>query len=162
MTTLETFESFAQSVIDDIRSDMVDNNAVATGRTIRSLRYEATNTRLTIYGGEAFTPTDRLTYVETGRGPTKQSQGGVLYPRILEWVKAKGIRPEGKQTVEQLARAITKKIHQRGTNLWILNRNRDIVQNNITQDRVRALQLKLADVLFFEFSSQVSKIIRNQ
>lgn len=53
-------------------------------------------------------------FLEEGRPATTQSMGGILQPLILKWVTVKGIVPDGKQTLEQLSWAITKKIHKEG------------------------------------------------
>lgn len=59
-------------------------------------------------------------YIEAGRGPTQNNEGGVLYDAILHWISVKHIVPlpnpkTGKiPSTESLAYAITKKIHRRG------------------------------------------------
>ena len=140
--SLSTFESFATRAISDLVDSMKQKNAYATGKSARSLEYEASETRVIIRGGGAFFATDRLSRLETGRGPTSNSQGGVLYPAILEWVKAKGIA--GPRGQESIARAITNKIHREGTSLWKRNEQRVIIQDVLNEDRLSGLYSNLS------------------
>lgn len=52
-------------------------------------------------------------YIENGREPTKQSEGGILYPLIRKWIDVKGIVPRDGD-FDGLAWAITKSIHKLG------------------------------------------------
>lgn len=156
--TQEIFSDFASAVIADIRATMQRTGVNATGKSSRSLAYTATDSRLQVTGGVAFTGTDRLSFIESGRGPTRNDQGGVLYPAILEWVNAKNIgSPKQRPSI---ARAITRRIHQGGTRLWKNNKTRDIVQENLGNDRIAQLYGELGNKLFREVESQIVKKIR--
>jgi hypothetical protein len=156
--TQEIFSDFASAVIADIRATMQRTGVNATGKTSRSLAFTATDSRLQVTGGVAFTGTDRLSFIESGRGPTNSDQGGVLYPAILEWVNAKNIgSPKQRPSI---ARAITRRIHQGGTRLWKNNKQRDIVQENLGNDRIAQLYGELGNRLFREVESQVIKKLR--
>lgn len=155
---INVFEGFANSSISEIVDLMKQKNAYATGKSARSLEYEASDTRVIIRGGAAFFATDRLSRIETGRGPTSNSQGGVLYPAILEWVKARGINgPKGQ---ESIARAITSKIHREGTSLHKRNEQRIIVQDVFSQERLQGLVTNLSAALYRDMESAVVKRIK--
>lgn len=156
--TKDLFDKFAEAAIFDIKSSMKNSNAVATGKTLRSLEFLATDSRLLITGGKAFTGTDRLSFIESGRGATQKSEGGVLYPAILEWVEARGIGTP--KTRKGIAYAITKSIHEKGTQLHRKNKMRDIVQSAFGEDRIAELYKELGNTLFRELESQIVKQIR--
>lgn len=156
--TKDLFDKFAEAAIFDIKSQMKNNNAVATGKTLRSLEFLSTDSRLLITGGKAFTGTDRLSFIESGRGKTNRSEGGVLYPAILEWVEARSIGTP--KTRSGIAYAITKKIHKVGTAMWRRNKTRDIVQSVFGEDRIKQLYEDLGNNLFRELESQIVQTIR--
>lgn len=156
--TKDIFDKFAEAAIADISRNMKQNNAVATGKTLRSLEFLSTDSQLQITGGKAFTGTDRLSFIESGRGATQRSEGGVLYPAILEWVIARGIGTP--KTRKSIAYAITKSIHEKGTKMWRQNKMRDIVQSAFGEDRIEQLYKDLGNVLFKDLESQIVKTIR--
>lgn len=157
-TTTSIFQEFSQDAITEIIAAMRREDAYATGKSARSLIYEANESKVVIYGGAAFKGTDRLSRIETGRGPTRNSEGGKLYPAILEWLRAKqgGIRKgdEGRAFV------ITRNIHEHGTALWKRGQMRDIVQGVFSPDRFAGLYRNLGAVLYREVESEVVKKIK--
>lgn len=158
MNTASKFEEFAKESVDLIIDNLRTTGAYTTGKTARSLHFEASETRMTIYGGRSFTPTDRFTFVESGRGATKNDQGGVLYPAILEWLRAKrGGRTKGD---EGIAYVITQRIHEFGTSLWRRNQHRDIAQSVFSDERLSGLYKHLEGVLYREIESEVVKRIK--
>lgn len=156
--TKDVFDKFAQYAIADISNNMKASDAVATGKTLRSLAFVSSDSRLVITGGKAFTGTDRLSFIESGRGTSKRDEGGVLYPAILEWVIARGIGTPKRR--EAIARAITYKIHKEGTSLWRRNKIRNVVQSTFGEDRIAQLYKELGSVLFRDLESQIVKQIR--
>ena len=70
--------------------------------------------------------------IDKGRGKSGNSNGGELYPKILDWVKRKGLRPRNskgqleawrnkEQQQRGIAFAVTRKIHRfgyKGTNFF--------------------------------------------
>lgn len=111
-------------MIAQIQANMISEGVNATGETSDSLEHETTKYvdgfRFEIKGNEAFN------WIEGGRGATKQSQGGVLYGNILDWVFAKGI-DIGDESPEAVAAKITKTIHESGTLLHRLGEDRKSV-----------------------------------
>lgn len=162
--TKEAFDKFAEAAIFDIKKSMRASDAVATGKTLRSLEFLATDSRLMITGGKAFTGTDRLSFIESGRGKSNRDEGGKLYPAILEWVIARGIGTP--KTRAGIAYAITKSIHggtkksQGGTKMWKQNKTRDIVQAAFSEDNIAGLYNELGNTIFRELESQIVKQIR--
>lgn len=112
-----------KDLLDAYKQNIQKAGAVAQGDLVNAATYEANKWTLK-WKGETLTLVLRLPehwkYIEEGRGPTLSSGGGVLYPAILEWVKVKKIvqraDPKTKKVpkIEQVAYAITKKIHKRG------------------------------------------------
>lgn len=156
--TKEVFDKFAQYAIVDISQNMKAVDAVATAKTLRSLAFVSSDSRLVMTGGKAFTGTDRLSFIESGRGSSKRDEGGVLYPAILEWCIARGIGTP--KTREQKAKTITYFIHKRGTQLHQQQKIRDVVQSTFGEDRIAQLYKELGNVLFRDLESQIVKQIR--
>ena len=112
-----------KDLLDAYKNNIENAGAVAQGDLVNAATYEADKWTLK-WKGETLTLVLRLPdywkYIEEGRGPTQKGEGGKLYPTILEWVKVKKIVPRADPKtkrvpkVEQLAYAITKKIHKRG------------------------------------------------
>lgn len=112
-----------KNLLDEYKRNIEKADAVASGDLKNAATYEANHWTLR-WKGETLQLVlmlpDYWQYIEEGRPPTQQSEGGVLYPAILEWVKVKRIVPQPNPKtkkvpkIEQLAWAITKKIHKRG------------------------------------------------
>ena len=133
-------------LIAQIQANMVAEGVNATGETSDSLYSETTSTvdgiKFQIIGGEAFR------YIEGGRGPTRKSEGGVLYEQILDWVFAKGL-DIGDESPETLAAKITKTIHESGTLLYRLGETRDIYSSVFSDNVVDELENKITDEIGF-------------
>lgn len=112
-----------KDLLDAYKNNIENAGAVAQGDLVNAATYAVDKWTLK-WEGETLTLVLRLPdywkYIEEGRGPTQKGEGGKLYPAILEWVKVKKIVPRADPKtkrvpkVEQLAYAITKKIHKRG------------------------------------------------
>lgn len=112
MTLEQLLKREGQDVVARLRASYAKFGVNATGNLSRSTSEEVTKdgSKSTL---EVSVPAYGLT-TQTGRGPTRNSQGGVLLQQIRKWIDAKGITPD-KGTKEGLAYAITKKIHEQGT-----------------------------------------------
>ena len=96
-----------------IRESMRKSNVNATGKTSAEIGFEATDSRLIVYG-----PAHVLA-LETGRGPRVSSSNSNLWERILTWMRAKGIATGmSLKEMTSLAKFITYRINQRGTRLY--------------------------------------------
>jgi len=150
----QLLEVEGQRLIAQIQANMVAEGANATGDTSDSLYSETTqqveSVRFQIIGSEAFN------WIEGGRGATKQSQGGVLYGEILNWVFAKGL-DIGDESPEAVAAKITKTIHESGTLLHRLGETRDIYSSVFEDENLRELTEKLED----EITVQMEKVVLN-
>lgn len=110
----EELETLKQRII----ANMYAANAVATGKTIKSMNVVvADRGRIegTLYGRKFFGA------VETGRRPTLPGtppSKPTLYEAILAWCKARGIRGKDRKATRGIAWAITTTIHKRGTMLF--------------------------------------------
>ena len=93
------FERELSNVVTDIQNKLSTSGANATGKTRDSLRYEASDSRGTLFGGKSFA------FVEEGRGPGKRPPT----KPIFEWVLAKGIESDEKKA-KGIAYAIARKI----------------------------------------------------
>jgi hypothetical protein len=107
---IKVLKKFGESLVADISQSIEQSGVTASGNLQRSLRYEVTDNRLTVYGA----PYAKT--VEEGRGPT-QKAGGDLRSQIRRWIDDKGIIPDG-ITKDSLAFLISRKIHREGTALF--------------------------------------------
>jgi hypothetical protein len=112
-----------RDLLDTYKQNITEANAIAHGDLVNAATYE-TNQWTLRWKGETlalvlFLP-NYWRWIEQGRPPTQQSEGGVLYPAILDWIRVKHIvpRPDTKTnkvpTPERLAYMITRKIHREG------------------------------------------------
>ena len=97
----------SQQLRTDIASKSVTKygSVNASGKLAKSIRYEATPNNLKVYALNYFY------YVENGR------KGGKRPPRsvIRQWIIDKGIKPQGKISIDSLAFLIQRKIGKSGT-----------------------------------------------
>ena len=103
-------------IAQNYRNELTNQNHVASGQLSRfDYKVEYTNDMFTLL----YILPLYWYYIEQGRKPTVNGQGGVLYPAILKWIGEKNIVPRaGKNgivpTREGLAHMITKSIHKKG------------------------------------------------
>lgn len=133
----EIFEQEGQLVTNLLKDSLDKNKVNATGNLKRSIKYEATEDRLVVssllYG---------LTS-ETGRGPTKQSQGGVLFRQILKWLDDKGIPEKEEMSRRTQAFLITRSIHERGTKAFREGRKTGVLSDIINSDEIDNLVVRI-------------------
>lgn len=111
MSLAKLFEQQGQGIVADLRASYAKFGVNASGdlsKTTES-RVEVGPSSITL---QIIINAYGLT-LEPGRGPTKNSQGGVLYAQIRRWVDDKGIGQAAKR--DGIAYAITKTIHEKGT-----------------------------------------------
>jgi len=145
MNIQKQFERFGQALIADIRNNISQSGANATGKTAASLRDESKETSFTLYGHRSFK------FIETGRGKGK-------FPpikNIYEWVVAKGLQPEG-ISQKSLAFLIAKKIANEGTVLYRTNQFRDIFQTAVA-DNIKELFQEVAIQSKAEISNDLAR-----
>ena len=107
-----------------LRQRIIDNHLragqKASGRTIQSLRVEATEDEGILFGRKAFGT------LETGRRGGRVPAG--FYHIILQWVKDKGIQVEKPKT---FAYFVARKIAREGTSLYRRGGRDDIYSSEI-------------------------------
>lgn len=93
-------------------NELFDQNINATGELARSINYSTQTTER----GEAISLSmeDYGFIVESGRGGAAKKGGKSWQPQLIQWIKAKGIRPKPGVTIEQLSYAIYKSINRKG------------------------------------------------
>ena len=140
---------------------------VASGRTLRSITYEVTEDRGTLFGREPFHT------LETGRGPTRnRSNPPVRLDLIIyQWVKDKGIhiapmpykrKPSEKwqpkyssadeRALVSFSNAVAKKIHKEGTQLFRDQGRNDIYSNEIPE-AIKRIEERIAKVFSLAIDS---------
>jgi hypothetical protein len=138
----QILSEFGEAVVSDLRESIALSGIRASGNLEQSIRYELSETALTVFGASyAFA-------AEFGRGPTKQP-GGDLRAAIRRWIDDKGIQPND-ISKDSLAYLITRKIHNEGTLLFngtdAYGRTKptEILNGVINDGRVDDLQEQLA------------------
>jgi hypothetical protein len=92
---------------------------------------------------------DYWEFVEYGRKPTRNGHiegTPYLWQSIKEWIAFKGIKPAPEQTYDSLAKAIAKKIHQRGTKATHFLS--DAFTESLQMELVNELNARLGDLIF--------------
>lgn len=153
MDDREIILQFLVLLISRIRNNIRRRSAGSTGRTASLLRAEATSEVGTLFGP------DYIEALEFGRGPTRRGNTGgpTLRQRIEEWIQVARIRPTGDITVQQLAFLITRKIHERGTRLFINRSMSGILTEAITQQVINDFAANLAERNITSITTQLSR-----
>jgi hypothetical protein len=167
-----------KDLLDAYKANIENAGAVAQGDLVNAATYEADKWVLR-WKGETLTLVLRLPdywkYIEEGRGPTQKGEGGKLYPAILDWVKIKIEKgqivpradPKTKKVpkVEQLAYAITKKIHKRGyfdpDHHGKYPLREAIQETDIVRQFAAALTDQFNRIVHVELSENLTKLTKN-
>lgn len=94
-------------------NELFEQNANASGQLAASIKYvpvsaESGNTAI------AIEMEDYGFILDSGRGGAQRESGQSWQPKLVSWIKAKGIKPKPGVTVEQLSYAIYKSINRKG------------------------------------------------
>jgi hypothetical protein len=100
----------------------------ASGKLVNSVSYEITDVGITISAN------DYIYYLLYGRKPTKSGGGGTLKDTIKQWMRDKGIKPDGDMTEDTLAFLITRKIHKYGSSIYLANQPTTLLDNILSDD----------------------------
>ena len=143
VTAQEALDIFFKSVIGQIRTDQGAKGITASGRSSDSLAYGTDAT-----GGQ-LTGSNYFYWQIVGRKPGKFAP-----PEAIEqWIRDKGITPEGRTTVKQLAFLINRKMATKGTDIFIGKRSglsfQEIVDKNISILLGNIAQLKVKEFTTF-------------
>jgi hypothetical protein len=94
-------------------NELFEDGSNATGRLANSINYIP---ELSSNGNTAIAleMEDYGFILDSGRGGAKQAGSQSWQPQLVNWIRAKGIRPQAGVTVEQLSYAIYNSINRKG------------------------------------------------
>jgi len=107
-----TLEKAGTLIVAKMRDALKQQKANASGRLSDSISYtinEGVDETKLLIGMENYGP-----IVDEGRGVSRGGGGSDWKPKIIAWMKAKGIRPKAGVTMETAAYLIYRKINQKG------------------------------------------------
>jgi hypothetical protein len=121
--TDKALNKFGKEVVRKAAFNLTNQKRYVSGKLWKSLDYKAITSNRSI--SLKFVMEDYGIILDEGRGKSQGGGSGDLYPKILEWVKKKGLRPRdsnGKfkawknkaKQQEGIAFAVTRKIHRFG------------------------------------------------
>ena len=141
----------------------ITQNAIAagnnvTGETIRSIGFEATETKGILYGAPY------IMVLEDGRGPSRggsSSGGGKLQDIIYKWIGDKGVFNITEEREKKgLAYIIARKIHQEGSLLYRKGGKSGVISNVITDERINAFIETFGKVTYDNFREESYRIFK--
>ena len=94
-------------------NELFEQNANATGQLAQSIKYVPVSAD----GGNTAIAIEMEEYgfiLDSGRGGAQRESGQSWQPKLVSWIKAKGIKPKPGVTVEQLSYAIYNSINRKG------------------------------------------------
>ena len=94
-------------------NELFDENANATGTLANSIKYIGKETETGVIN-IALEMEDYGFILDEGRGGAKTAGSQPWQPKIVQWIRAKGIRPKPGVTIEQLSYAIYNSINKKG------------------------------------------------
>lgn len=108
----KTLEKAGTLIVAKMRDALKQQKANASGRLSDSISYTVNDTAegsSLLIGMEDYGP-----IIDGGRGSSKSSGGVDWKPKIIQWMRAKGIRPKAGVSMETAAYLIYRKINQKG------------------------------------------------
>lgn len=120
----------------------------ATGKLLRSLRFELTDTSLIIWGE------DHAYFLIYGRKPTSGKGSRTVKDEILKWIRAKGIKSEIED--KTLAFLIARKIHREGSSIYIKHKgsNSGLLDSVLTKEIIDDFNSKFTAQLETDLKSE--------
>jgi len=94
-------------------NELFDENANATGTLANSIKYIGKETETGVIS-IALEMEDYGFILDEGRGGATKLGSQSWQPKLIQWIKAKGIRPKPGVTIEQLSYAIYNSINRKG------------------------------------------------
>jgi len=99
-------------------NELFEDNSVATGKLVQSIN-SADGGWFSKSGGKGITllglGMEEYGFIlDSGRGGAKKADGQSWQPNLVQWIKAKGIKPKPGVTIEQLSYAIYNSINKKG------------------------------------------------
>ena len=108
----KTLEKAGQLIVARMRDNLKQQKANASGKLSDSISYTIKDTvegSSLLIGMEDYGP-----IVDAGRGVSRGGGSANWKPKIIQWMKAKGIRPKAGVSMETAAYLIYRKINQKG------------------------------------------------
>lgn len=140
---------------DGVRTESAFQSPVsASGRLVKSLRYEITDTEMVVYAD------DYIYFSVYGRKPSVNgTKPGKLIDRIKQWILDKGITSTVEQN--QLAYLITRKIHREGSSIYLFSgkKNTGLLENVLTQQMYKDFTDKFTKQLEIDIAEDFKKDI---
>ena len=152
MSVKVIFDKAALELIGEMKANLIATDAVATGKTFRSLESITSDDRLQILGSKSFL------FVERGRRPGKKPP----FKPILEWVEARNL---GGQNPKGVAWRLVNLIAQRGAGSLRTDKKispRDIYQSVINKQRVERITAQITDFKVISMRSEILQRFRGQ
>ena len=92
---------------------------------------------------------------ENGRGKTVNGGDGAVRRGVEKWVADNNITPRDNISTKSMIYLITRKIHEKGTQLHIQGGKSGVISNVINETRLN----KLANDLAIEYSSEILRLL---
>ena len=153
---MATDQEIAEQFLNNIRADIITRHISlgqkASGETISRLRTVPTS-----LGGILFGP-EHIFALERGRGPTRGGGSGkTLQQRIFDWLAfgKYGLTFGNTKERTSLSWAISKKIHKKGTDLFIRGGGSGLLTDIVTSQRLDALTGAFAENKATQFKSEI-------
>lgn len=151
-----TSEELIKRLFEEFQKGVVSNLPKVTGKTAASVRTETGVRYGRLFGAKY------IDVLETGRPPTRNGKAGqpTLREIILQWIKDKGIKPEG-ISQKSLAFLIARKIHREGTKLYRSGGQSGVFSTVITEQRLRTFEKELAGINAQAYASKLLRQYNN-
>ena len=149
---LQTIRKYLNEWKEEIIRNHERAGQVASGKTKDSIQVKMRE------DGGSLVGASYIYVLEKGRGKSKKSQGGVLKNNIKSWILAKGITPDGKVKLDDLAYLITRKIHEEGTQLFKNGGRTDIYSNVITRENIKKMIKEIGVDYMKQIKSQIVNV----
>ena len=134
----QALNDLGAGISQQLRTDIASKSVTkygpvnASGKLAKSIRYEVKPNNLKVYALNYFY------YVENGR------KGGKRPPRsvIRQWIIDKGIKPQGKISIDSLAFLIQRKIGESGTTAF--QQGTKLLEDVATKERIDMVRQQIA------------------
>lgn len=145
VSTRELISKFLEQVRNDIIQEHLAQGQRVTGRTLESLEISVNDSKGVLYGA------GYIGVLEDGRRPGK-------FPpvsKIEQWIKDRGIIPNGKISIASLAYLMARKISLEGTNLYRSGGKSGVISRAIDEQKINAFIESVADVYQSNYASEI-------
>ena len=146
----EILNEAGEKTVKALRDEMSKGKFNASGNTSRSITYEASDNKATVYANS------NIYYLVHGRGPSKGGgrQGEGLYRRLIPWAKIK-FSVDDKES-RRIAFFVSRKIHKFGTAVYRGDRKGiDLasIRKDVTSEVSKKIKIKISE----EIKSNIKK-----